>query len=71
MVTQFSQLHIDKLISRGLEKSDIYQAIFCHSHDEEENEELEALSIFDFYGELVWANNIRDYPIHILSNINQ
>lgn len=40
MITQFPINYINKLIFEGMNREDILQSIFVHSHNEEERDDL-------------------------------
>lgn len=69
MINQFPIIYIDQLILDGVDKEDILQSIFLHSHNEEEREEL---IDYDFImdSDLSYINNEKLYSIEINNDTN-
>lgn len=64
MINQFPITYIDKLVLEGMDKEDILQSIFVHSHNGEERDEL---IDYDFImdSDLSTINNEKLYSVDI------
>lgn len=64
MIIQFPVVYVDKLMSTlPKNKSEILRAIFLHSHDEEESEELEFCE-FIMEADLTTLDDTQQYRVH-------
>lgn len=64
MITQFPVNYINRLVLEGMDRNDILQSIFVHSHDGEERDEL---IIYDFImdSDLSTIDNEKLYSVDI------
>lgn len=69
MVVQFPLVYIDGLISAGRPLVEIFQSILCHSHDDEEREEL-LLCDFIMSADLSTIDEDIQYSINISNETN-